>query len=192
MRESLSDLLIELANPNENGESRIVSKTEFVGNYSKLYFTNGCNWMRSLRGQYLYETYGRGNDWTIKLIGKDNGYSNRSIRPDIIKEIVSNVCSHTGFSGTTQNGMECDHKNGRYDDLNALNTNTQTTEDFQPLCRQANLQKRSDCKSCKISGIRFDAKELGYRKSFIDGDLKYQGSCRGCYWEDCLRFKRNI
>jgi hypothetical protein len=192
MRESLSDLLIELANPNENGESRIVSKTEFVGNYSKLYFTNGCNWMRSLRGQYLYETYGRGNDWTIKLIGKDNGYSNRSIRPDIIKEIVSNACSHTGFSGTTQNGMECDHKNGRYDDLNALNTNTQTTEDFQPLCRQANLQKRSDCKSCKISGIRFNAKELGYRKSFIEGDLKYQGSCKGCYWEDCLRFKRNI
>ena len=192
MKESLVSLFIELAEPDEQGKSRSVQKTEFIGEYSKLHFTNGCNWMRSLRGLYLYETYGRGYYWSIKLTGRDNGYTNRSVRADIIREMTYRVCSHTGFSGTTQNGMECDHKNGRYDDINALDIDTQTIEDFQPLCRQANLQKRSDCKSCKISGIRFDAKELGYRVSYIEGDSEYEGTCKGCYWEDCLRFKEMI
>ncbi len=192
MKKPLIYLFLELANPNKNGQSRVISKTEFVDDYSKLHFTNGCNWMRSLKGQYLYETSGRGNDWTIKLIGNDNGYSNRSIRPDIYREVVSNTCSHTGFSSTTQNGIECDHKNGRYDNLNVLDLKTQKLEDFQPLCRQANLQKRSDCKTCKNSGIRFDAKQLGYKVSYIEGGSKYEGSCEGCYWENCLRFKEMI
>lgn len=192
MKESLVFLFIELANPNEDGQSRVVSKKEFIGDYSRLYFTNGCNWMRSLRGQYLYETRGRGDDWTIKLIGKDNGYSNRNIRVDIIREITSKTCAHTGFSSTTQNGIECDHKNGRYDDLNVLDIKTQKIEDFQPLCRQANLQKRSDCKSCKNSGIRFDARQLGYKISYIEGDSKYDGSCKGCYWENCIKFKETL
>lgn len=192
MKESLTTLFIELAKPNKDGHSRIVSKREFVGEYSKLHFTNGCNWMRSLKGSYLYETYGRGGDWTIRLVGKDMGYQNRSIRFDIIKEITSKPCVHTGFLGTTQNGIECDHKNGRYDDLSVLDINTQNIEDFQPLCRQANLQKRSDCKSCKITDIRFDAKKFGYKISYIEGGSKFEGTCKGCYWENCLKFKQML
>lgn len=192
MKEPLVSLFLELANPDENGESQKIYKTQFIDEYSKLDFNNGCPWMRSLKGLYTYETFGRGYYWHIRLTGKDRGYSNRSVRGDIIREITSKPCSHTGFSGTSQNGMECDHKNGRYDDLNALDIYTQTVEDFQPLCRQANLQKRSDCKSCKISGIRFDATQLGYKTSYIEGGFEYQGSCKGCYWEDCLRFKEMI
>lgn len=191
-KKCLSDLFIELAKPNENGESRIVSKTEFIGEFSDLFFTNGCNWMRSLKGKFLYSTLGRGDSWTIKLNGVDNGYHNRSIRTDIVKSIVMKKCVHTGFSGTTQNSIECDHKNGRYDDLNVLVLKSQKMEDFQPLCRQANLLKRSDCKSCKLTGERFDAKTLGYNTSYIDGVSDYNGSCIGCYWYDPKLFKNSV
>lgn len=189
---SLPQLFIELASPNEFGVSRVCSKSEFIGEYSELHFTNGCNWMRGLRGKYKYRTSGKQNNWTIQLIGIDEEYSNRSIRKDILTEIRSRKCVHTGFSSTTQNGIECDHKNGRYDDANALDPSKQRLTDFQPLCRQANLQKRSDCKSCLLSGIRFDAKSLGYSKSVIKGNLNYEGFCEGCYWFDPIEFKRNL
>ena len=171
-KKSLADLFIELASPDENGVSRVFSKTEFVGEYYSLHFTNGCNWMRGLRGKYKYITSGKQTNWTIQLIGIDvDNNSSRSIRKDILIQIKSQKCVHTGFEGTTQNGIECDHKNGRYDDVNVLNTSTQEISDFQPLCRQANLQKRSDCKSCLLNGVRFDAKSLGYSKSVIKGKL---------------------
>ena len=192
MKERLLDLFIELAQPDRNGQSRLVSKKEFIGKYQSLHFTNGCNWMRSLKGQYLYETYGRGDNWFIELTGIDKGYTNRSIKYDIIKQITCKPCVHTGFSGTSQNGIECDHKNGRYNDPNALDINTQKLEHFQPLSRQSNLKKRSDCKLCKSTGLRFDAKEFGYNISFTDGDEIYKGTCEGCYWFDVKDFRSKL
>lgn len=192
MKKPLSELFINLANPDDFGVSRIVSKTEFIGEFESLYFTNGCNWMRSLKGKFLYVTNGRGDSWTIQLIGIDGGYHNRSVRPDIVKVIVAERCAHTGFSGTSQNGIECDHKNGRYNDLEVLKLETQKIEDFQPLCRQANLSKRSDCQTCKITGKRFDAKLLGYDVSYTQGDSEYVDSCVGCYWHDVKDFKQKL
>ena len=192
MKKSLTSLFLELANPDENGQSRRIYKTEFIGEYKDLHFTNGCNWMRSLRNQYLYKTESRGDGWSIQLIGKDTDKSTRNIRNDIKKEIISRKCSHTGFRGNSQNGIECDHKNGRYDVHSVLDTITQTIDDFQPLCRQANLQKRSDCKSCREIGLRFDAKQLDFKVSFLEGGIKYEGSCKGCYWEDCSKFKQSL
>lgn len=191
-KKPLSELFIELASPDDNGVSRVCYKSEFTGEYSSLYFTNGCNWMRGLKGKYKYVTSGKQSNWSIQLTGFDNDYSNRSIRKDIYDEIRNKKCVHTGFRGTTQNGIECDHKNGRYDDINALNPSKQNINDFQPLCRQANLQKRSDCKTCVNTGIKFNAKDLGYNKSVVFGDLKFDGSCLGCYWFDPIEFKKNL
>lgn len=189
---SLVDLFISLASPNALGVSRVCSKLEFVNEYSRLYFTNGCNWMRGLKGRYKYRTSGKQSNWTIQLIGIDDEYSNRSIRKDIFLQIKSQKCVHTGFNGTTQNEIECDHKNGRYNNINVLDPSKQKISDFQPLCRQANLQKRSDCKSCSLSGIRFDAKSLGYQKSVIKGTLEYKGDCDGCYWYNPFEFKKSL
>ena len=141
-KKPLTELFIELASPDENGVSRVCSKTEFINEYSGLFFTNGCNWMRGLKGKYKYITSGKQSNWTIQLTGIDEKYSNRSIRKDILIKIKSQKCSHTGFSGTTQNDIECDHKNGRYDNINALDPLKQKIEYFQPLCRQANLKKK--------------------------------------------------
>ena len=51
-------LFEKLANPDENGVSRWVSKTEFVDDYSSLYFENGASWCRkesSLAKKYIIE-----------------------------------------------------------------------------------------------------------------------------------------
>lgn len=189
---TLVELFLELALPDNNGFSRVCSKTEFINEYSPLHFTNGCNWMRGLKGKYKYVTFGRKNNWTIQLIGIDEKYTNRYIKKEIIDEIISQKCSHTGFAGTTQNGIECDHRNGRYNDIDALDPSKQTIEHFQPLCRQANLQKRSDCKSCMLTGTRFDAKSLGYSKSVVKGTLDYEGECDGCYWFNPIEFKKSL
>ena len=52
------DLFIELAKPNENGESRWVSSSEFVGKYKVLQLGNGGSWCRassSLAKEYQIE-----------------------------------------------------------------------------------------------------------------------------------------
>jgi hypothetical protein len=186
------ELFLMLAMPDDNGISRVISKTELIGEYSNLNFTNGCQWMRGLKGKFLYETKGRGDSWTIKLKGVDDNKETRGIRNDIKKKISVLNCVHTGFRSTTQNPIEVDHKNGRYNESSVLDLSTQSINDFQPLCRQGNLQKRSDCKKCKETMYRFDATSLGYKISVIDGNLKYEGTCYGCYWFDPLKFKNNL
>ena len=57
---------------------------------------------------------------------------------------------------------EVDHKNGWKNDLAVMNPITQKLEDFQPLSKAANDAKRQHCKECKRSGIRFDARRIGY------------------------------
>ena len=49
-------LFTKLANPNKEGESRWVSKNEFVGEYASLMFQNGADWCRkeSSIAKYYY------------------------------------------------------------------------------------------------------------------------------------------
>ena len=44
---SLHNLFIELAKPNKEGISRIVTREEFVDRYQPLYHKNGCSWGHS-------------------------------------------------------------------------------------------------------------------------------------------------
>jgi len=44
------------------------------------------------------------------------------------------------------------------------------------------------CKQCRKTGIRFDAKKLGFRVSQFEGSKEYKGSCVGCYWHDTKAF----
>ena len=57
-KETKTSLFLELAQPDENGISRWVSVTEFVGKYASLKFGNGANWTRSdgnLAKKYILE-----------------------------------------------------------------------------------------------------------------------------------------
>jgi hypothetical protein len=188
-----TQLVLKLFNPDERGISRWVKKEELIGEYTSLFPTNGNHWYR-LRGlsHLIYEK--KESDGTIYwrfngIKKKDDG---RPIKPEIRKSLKNNSCAHTGFKGTKNNCIVIDHKNGRYDDEKVLNIKTQSKEDFQALTNQANLYKRSVCIDCVKTGKRFDAKNLGFPISQIEGDEVYKGTCVGCYWYDCLRFKNNL
>jgi hypothetical protein len=186
-------LVLEIFNPNENGVSRWVSKNEFTGKYEKLRSNNGNQWYRNPGLRHLIlevKKVDKVMHWRFN--GFEVSESSRPIKKDIREEILKNRCSHTGFGGTKNNKLIVDHKNGRYSDDMVLSVDTQSIKDFQSLCNQANLQKRTDCSECVRTGVRFNAKTLGYNVSQIEGTEKYEGSCVGCYWFDCIKFKQDV
>ena len=71
----------------------------------------------------------------------------------------------------------------------------QRLEDFQPLSKAANDAKRQFCKECRRTGIRYDAKLLGYTMSYYQGGAEHnfeEDACVGCYWYDPLEFKKHL
>ena len=86
-------LFEKLAQPDENGVSRWVSKTEFIGEYAELMFQNGASWCRkesSIAKKYIVKfdksvTPGNSVD-RIKLDGfrdEDDWIGSQAIRSDI-------------------------------------------------------------------------------------------------------------
>ena len=113
-----------------------------------------------------------------KIIGifihdKNIQKNNRNINSSIMKEIKSKCCIICG-SGTD---IEADHKNYLYDDFNALNTTTQSINDFQPLCRHCNIVKREKCKQKIIPPV---IRELPIIPNNIE------------FWVDPLLYVRNV
>ena len=60
----------------------------------------------------------------------------------------------------------------------------QKLSDFQPLSKAANDAKRQFCKECIKTGIRYDAKKLGYPMSYYKGGATHhheENACESCY-----------
>jgi hypothetical protein len=198
------ELFLELAQPNEDGVSRWVSTSEFVGDYSSLELLNGLSWGRkssSLAKQYILETdksITAGNKIDrIRLNGFNSCHTSthtQTIRADIKKEISKQRCVVLGTNRSCDHKTEVDHKDGRKDDSRVMNTSTQKIEDFQPLSKPANDAKRQFCKECKEMGLRYDAKKLGYTVSFTKGDINYSKElgCKGCFWYDPIAFRQEL
>ena len=194
------DLFVELANPNSDGVSRWVSKSEFVGKYSPLMFQNGAYWCRkeSTIARYCYVEFdksvtpGNGVD-RIRLNGykkPEDRLGSQSIRSDIKQYYKQKRCVVLGTSNP-----EVDHKNGWKNDDSVMNIATQKMEDFQPLSKAANDAKRQFCKECRATGERFDAKRLGYPMSYCKGCKMHDGTatgCEGCFWYDPIEFRKHL
>ena len=194
------DLFVELANPNSDGVSRWVSKSEFVGKYSPLMFQNGADWCRkeSTIARYYYVEFdksvtpGNGVD-RIRLNGykkPEDRLGSQSIRSDIKQYYKQKRCVILGTSNP-----EVDHKNGWKNDDSVMNVATQKMEDFQPLSKAANDAKRQFCKECRATGERFDAKRLGYPMSYCKGCKMHDGTatgCEGCFWYDPIEFRKHL
>lgn len=194
------DLFVELANPNSDGVSRWVSKSEFVGKYSPLMFQNGADWCRkeSTIARYYYVEFdksvtpGNGVD-RIRLNGykkPEDRLGSQSIRSDIKQYYKQKRCVVLGTSNP-----EVDHKNGWKNDDSVMNVATQKMEDFQPLSKAANDAKRQFCKECRATGERFDAKRLGYPMSYCKGCKMHDGvatGCEGCFWYDPIEFRKHL
>lgn len=90
--------------------------------------------------------------------------SSRSIRSDIRKKIITEPCVVCG----TRTQIECDHKNPLYNEARVLNPQTQTIDDFQPLCKHCNDVKRQVYKNAKQTKNRPPVLPLPFFKSFIN------------------------
>ena len=192
-----TELFIKLAQPNENGVSRWVDISEFVGEYACLTFGNGASWARKesmLARKYVIEfdksiTPGNGID-RIRLNGLNNGDYSQHIRADIKRTIRAQRCVVLGTSNP-----EVDHKNGMKNEDRVMRNEDQRLEDFQPLSKAANDAKRQYCKECRRTGIRYDAKKLGYPISYYKGGATHnneENACEGCYWYDPIEFKKHL
>lgn len=197
-----TELFIELAKPNELGESRWVFVNEFIGKYADLQLGNGGSWCRrssALAKKYVVKfdkTMTNGNSIdAIKLCGYNNEETfNQNIRKDIKDYYKNERCVMLGVCGTSENTkIEVDHKDGRKDDWRISNSQTQRLEDFQPLCKAANDVKRQICKDCKQTGKRWDAKYIkGNPYSYYEGDEIYSEElgCVGCYQYDPVEYRK--
>ena len=192
-----TELFIKLAQPDINGVSRWVLVSEFIGEYADLKFGNGASWARkesTLAKKFIIEfdksiTPGNGID-RIRLNGFNDGDYSQHIRADIKRAIKARRCVVLGTSNP-----EVDHKNGMKNEDRVMRNEDQRLEDFQPLSKAANDAKRQYCKECIRTGIRYDAKKLGYPISYYQGGAKHnceEDACVGCYWYDPLEFKRHL
>ena len=192
-----TELFIQLAQPNSNGISRWVSVSEFVGEYACLTFGNGASWARNestLAKKYVIEfdksiSSGNGID-RIRLNGFNSSDYSQYIRADIKKAIKARRCVVLGTSNP-----EVDHKNGMKNEGRVMRNENQRLEDFQPLSKAANDAKRQFCKECRQTGIRYDAKLLGYPISYYSGVAEHhneENACIGCYWYDPIEFKKHL
>ena len=192
------ELFEELAQVDENGYSRWVSVDEFVGKYQGLQLLNGAGWSRDdgpFGRKYIIErdkskTPGNRTD-AIRTVGFNTGdpYSSY-IDPTIKRIIQSRRCVVLGTSNP-----EVDHKNGMKNEGRVMMNEDQRLEDFQPLSKAANDAKRQYCKECRRTGVRYDAKQLGYPMSYYKGGATHnneENDCEGCYWYDPIEFKKHL
>lgn len=194
---SKPELFLKLAQPDDNGYSRWVHINEFIGEFSPLVFGNGADWARkesTLAKKYIIEfdksqTPGNRID-AIRLAGLNNGDYTQNIRADIKRIIKAQRCVVLGTSNP-----EVDHKNGMKNEDRVMRNENQQLSDFQPLSKAANDAKRQFCKECRRTGIRYDAKNLGYPISYYAGTARHnyeENACIGCYWYDPLEFKKHL
>ena len=163
----------------------------------KLIPNNGVQWDRQVRSYFNVEYYKeKGSTIGYRFIGFNlqDVNKNRQIRIDIRKAFDDAPCVHCWTPNKKHKKHEIDHKNGRYDDHQVFDSNSQEINHFQALCREHNLLKRSACKKCKVNDIRFDATFLGFPVSVTEGTLKYeeQLGCKGCYLYDPLDFRSQL
>ncbi len=175
------------------GFSQPIKMDDLVKLHHSFRTTNGGDWCRSNQGylgsKYIIERIKEGNKISaVKADGfNKNTTINQTIRSDISKNIKSKRCAILDIS----TNIECDHKDGMKDDWRLNDVSLQEIDDFQPLSKTANDAKRQHCKKCKETGIRYDARRLGYSEPYVLGNERSK-TCVGCYWYDPVEFNKII
>lgn len=194
-----TELFLELAKPDDNGFSRWVNISEFVGKYKSLVMGNGGDWNRGsspLAKKYIIEKQkSKGAIIAVRLNGF-NTFSqfNQCIRQEIKDYYKNQNCVMLGINGKSENTrIEIDHKDGRKNDERVSDLTKQKLEDFQPLCKAANDVKRQICKVCRETNRRWNAQNIkGNPYPFYEGDEHWNPElgCRGCYQYDPVEYRK--
>lgn len=131
----------------------------------------------------------------IYVHSKRTNIQYRPISKTIYKLITNKSCVVCGTQKTI-----CDHKNDLYNEPRVLKVDTQTLDDFQPLCNHCNLQKRQVCKKEHSTERLYSAKNITRytiypfefpweKKAFDKNDV----NCKtDTYWYDPVEFDRRI
>jgi type-2 restriction enzyme nlaIII len=203
MKKTKTALFLELASPDQDGKSRWVKVSEFVGQYKELKLGNGGSWCRKesiLAKQYLLEfdksiTPGNSID-AVRTVGYNKAVAfNQAIRSDIKAFYKDKPCVMLGLVGNSENTkIEIDHKDGRKNDSRVSDLSTQTLDDFQPLTKAANDAKRQICKKCIETGKRWDARNLAGNPIpyYTGGESLEKYGCIGCYQYDPVAYRKEI
>jgi hypothetical protein len=120
----------------------------------------------------------------------------RPIRNDIRKHFSALPCC---VCGCTTN-VEADHKNDMYNDPRVLRSGTQTLDDFQPLCRHCNLQKRYAKKVRTRESVRYPATRIPmlavFGVDYVTGESHFDPNdihaLVGTFWYDPVEFMKQI
>ncbi len=178
----------EIANVDEDGFSDIVQRS-VLAEYG-LNTTNGGDWCRTDGTLGLVfnieRAKSKGKISSVRLCGYRKNTFERRVDKMMREKYRKLPCVVLAVSS---GHVEVDHKDGRYDRYGKLSENPL---DYQPLHKCANDAKRTHCKRCKETGVRFNARLLGYFVSQYKGGEKYSGSCIGCYWYDPLAFNKTV
>ena len=181
----LGKLFENIAHPDSNGRSEIIS-IERLKTYSADFETsNGSQWSRKnswLGRKYnIVKTYNKNKVNTIQLNGFQEKIEYHTI-PQRVREYYKNA--NCVFTGSTDK-IEIDHKDARY------SNNCTQVKDFQPVCKAMNDIKREICKKCLKDKNRPKGTDLGFSFNFLEGDEK-SNFCKGCYYYDPIQFRRHI
>lgn len=188
------DLFLELAQPDNQGFSKDVPVSQFVGKYSRLQFGNGADWARddgTLGRKYNVVRHKRGPTQAITSV-ELQGYNKNPKKRSISKKVYDAIRGKRCVVLATTSKVLPDHKDGRYDDPRVSRTSDQKLEDFQPMSESVNYAKREHCKKCRQTNKRFDAKQLGYPVGQVKGNGTYRGTCVGCYWFSPFAFNQAL
>ena len=130
----------------------------------------------------------------IRFYGFLDGIHDEGINSSIREEIIRRPCVHCGC---TRN-IQCDHKNSLYriNCPRVCNRETQTIDDFQPLCGSCNSLKSRHESRARRNNKRYGATNFGYTVDFLVGDETLDENDPnwyiGTYWGDVLRFRQNL
>ena len=180
----------EICNVNyNNGFSDIIHLEKLTKH--NLRTINGGDWCRSdgPLGKYfnINRIKKKGRIVGVQLVGYKKNKFDNLIKKEILDFYRKLSCKVLNIKGQY---IEVDHKDGRKDDFGLLQK--QKKEDFQSLHKTANDAKRQHCKDCKRTGLKFDAKRLGYKVPQWIGPVDYKGSCIGCFWFDPAEFNAQV
>lgn len=133
----------------------------------------------------------------FRVYGTQVNDGSRAIRKDIRDAVCKLPCV---VCGCTTN-VECDHKNDLYNDSRVNCVNTQVLDDFQPLCKHCNDQKRQVVKKTKETGKRYGATSIPSLKAlgvpdFTVGTEEFDrtkiNALVGTYWYDPVDFMMKV
>ena len=120
---------------------------------------------------------------------RDTSLNHPNVRNRILK-LLGSTCA---YSGKSTNEPSIDHKTPvirlkKDYDIRSM-SDEEIKESFQLLSYTSNLIKNSACVQCHKTGKRQPLYGINF---FYKGDEDYEGTCEGCGYHDCERWKSEL